>query len=104
MNFNKKIWLLIILSSLLRICVATSLELGNDEVYYQTYARHLQWNYFDHPPMVAVLIRIFTFNLYFQNEFFIRLGSIICSAAGTWLIFLTGRRIGGAGTGWIAAI
>jgi hypothetical protein len=104
LNFNKKIWLLIILSSLLRICVATSLELGNDEVYYQTYALHLQWNYFDHPPMVAVLIRIFTFNLYFQNEFFIRLGSIICAAAGTWLIFLTGRRIGRAGTGWIAAI
>jgi 4-amino-4-deoxy-L-arabinose transferase-like glycosyltransferase len=104
LNFNKKIWLLIILSSLLRIWVATSLELGNDEVYYQTYARYLQWNYFDHPPMVAALIRVFTFNLYFQNEFFIRLGSIFCAAAGTWLIFLTGQRIGRARTGWIAAI
>ncbi len=104
MNFNKKIWLLIILSSLLRIWVAASLELGNDEVYYQTYAQHLQWNYFDHPPMVAVLIRVFTFNLHFQNEFFIRLGSILCAAAGTWLIFLTGRRIGQPRTGWIAAI
>ncbi len=67
LNFNKKIWLLIILSSLLRIWVAASLELGNDEVYYQTYAQHLQWNYFDHPPMVAVLIRLFTFNLYFPK-------------------------------------
>jgi hypothetical protein len=73
-------------------------------VYYQTYARHLQWNYFDHPPMVAVLIRVFTFNLYFQSEFFIRLGSILSAAAGTWLIFLTGRKIGQARTGWIAAI
>jgi len=78
--------------------------LGNDEAYYQTYAQHLQWNYFDHPPMVAVLIRIFTFNLYFQSEFFIRLGSILCAAAGTWLIFLIGRQIGHARTGWIAAI
>ena len=104
MNFKKKIWLLIIFSSLLRFWVAASLELGNDEVYYQTYAQHLQWNYFDHPPMVAVLIRIFTFNLHFQNEFFIRLGSILCAAAGTWLIFLTGSRIGHTRTGWIAAI
>ncbi len=104
MNFNKKIWLLIILSSLLRIWVAASLELGNDEVYYQTYAQHLQWNYFDHPPMVAVLVRLFTFNLHFQNEFFIRLGSILCAAAGTWLIFLAGSRIGQPRTGWIAAI
>ncbi|HEY2650262.1 MAG TPA: glycosyltransferase family 39 protein [Puia sp.] len=104
MNLNKKIWLLIILSSLLRLWIAGSLELGNDEVYYQTYAQQLQWNYFDHPPMVAVLIRLFTFNLYFQNEFFIRLGSVVCAAAGTWLIFLTGRRIGQTRTGWIAAV
>jgi len=96
--------LLIIFSSMLRIWVAASLELGNDEVYYQAYARHLQWNYFDHPPMVAVLIRLSTFNLYFQNEFFIRFGSILCAAAGTWLIFLIGRRIGRPRTGWIAAI
>jgi len=89
---------------MLRIWVAASLELGNDEVYYQTYAQHLQWNYFDHPPMVAVLIRIFTFNLYFQNEFSIRLGSVLCAATGTWLIFLIGRRISEARTGWIAAI
>jgi hypothetical protein len=92
------------LSSLLRIWVAASLELGNDEVYYQTYARHLQWNYFDHPPMVALLIRFFTFNLFFQQEFFIRLGSIFCAASGTWLIFKIGILISRAETGWIAAI
>ena len=104
MNFNKKIWLLIFISSLLRILVAGSLELGNDEVYYQTYARFLQWNYFDHPPMVALLIRLSTFNLFFQHEFFIRLGSILCAAAGTWVIFEIGSRVNNSRTGWIAAI
>ncbi|MDP9042038.1 MAG: glycosyltransferase family 39 protein, partial [Bacteroidota bacterium] len=104
MNFNKKIWLLIILSSLLRIWVAVTLELGNDEVYYQTYAQYFQWNYFDHPPMVALLIRLSTFNLSFQNEFFIRLGPLLCSAAGTWLIFKIGSHARGPRTGWIAAI
>jgi Dolichyl-phosphate-mannose-protein mannosyltransferase len=104
LNFKKRIWLLIILSSLLRIWVASSLELGNDEVYYQTYAQHLQWNYFDHPPMVAILIRIFSFNLFFQEEIFLRLGPIICAACGTWLISFIGKRIGQQRTGWIAAI
>ncbi len=84
--------------------MACSLELGNDEVYYQTYALHLQWNYFDHPPMVALLIRFTTFNLFFHQEFFIRLGSILCAAAGTWMIFIIGRRIKNARTGWISAI
>ncbi len=84
--------------------VAGSLELGNDEVYYQTYAQHLQWNYFDHPPMVALLVRLSTANLHLNNEFFIRLGPILCAAAGTWLIYTIGRRIGNIQTGWISAI
>ena len=84
--------------------VAGSLELGNDEVYYQTYARHLQWNYFDHPPLVALLIRLSTCNLFFHQEFFIRLGPVCCAAAGTWLIFKTGKLLQNPRTGWIAAL
>ncbi len=57
--------------------VAANTELSNDEVYYWTYALQLQWNYFDHPPLVALLIRFFTGNLAVQQEFFIRLGSIV---------------------------
>lgn len=83
--------------------VATTLELGNDEVYYQAYALHLQWNYFDHPPMVALLIRLSTLNLFFHQEFFIRLGPILCAALGTWLIFKTGCLLRNPRTGWIAA-
>jgi len=82
---------------------ATSLELGNDEVYYQAYALHLQWNYFDHPPMVALLIRLSTLNLFFHHEFFIRLGPVICAALGTWLIFKTGCLLRSPRTGWMAA-
>jgi len=84
--------------------VATSLELGNDEVYYQAYALHLQWNYFDHPPLVALLIRLSTCNLFFSQEFFIRLGPVVCAAVGTWLIFKTGTMLKNQHTGWIAAI
>jgi hypothetical protein len=84
--------------------VAASLELGNDEVYYQAYAQHLQWNYFDHPPMVALLIRLSTINLILQQAFFTRLGPIMCSAAGTWLIFKIGTQLQNQRTGWIAAL
>ncbi len=90
--------------SLLRMIVAATLELGNDEVYYQAYAQQLQWNYFDHPPMVALIIRCSTLNLFLNNEFFIRLGSVICAAAGTWLIYKIGKFIRNEQTGLIAAI
>src|SRR4249919_2385129 len=101
---NKRIWILILVSSVIRLVVAASLELGNDEVYYQTYAGHLQWNYFDHPPMVALLIKISTLNFLLHHDFFIRLGPILCAAAGTWLIYKIGTRIRNARTGWFAAI
>ncbi len=31
-------------------------ELANDEAYYHIFAERLAWGYFDHPPMVALLI------------------------------------------------
>ncbi len=30
--------------------------LANDEAYYWYFSKHLDWGYFDHPPMVAVLV------------------------------------------------
>lgn len=89
---------------MVRLLVASHIGLGNDEVYYYTYALHLQKNYFDHPPAVAWLIRIFTGNLYFQQEVFLRLGAIVFAAMGTWLSFAIGKRIRNEATGFYAAL
>jgi hypothetical protein len=80
--------------------------LGNDEVYYQSYALHLQWNYFDHPPLVALLIRLSTVNLFLSTNSLYGWGRVICAAAGTMatLTFKTGTRLRNQRTGWIAAI
>jgi hypothetical protein len=87
-----------------RVLIATSSELSNAEVYYWVYSSHLQWNYFDHPPMVAWLIRLTTFNLLFHNELFVRLGAILSSAICTYLIFKIGSLINNIQTGWFAAL
>ncbi len=104
MSFRKKVLLLILLSTVLRCGIALILEFGNDEVYYWTYALHLEWNYFDHPPMVALLTRLTTFNLHFRSEFFIRLGAIICAGINTWLVYLIGRKIKDERAGWYAGL
>ncbi|MEO6960632.1 MAG: glycosyltransferase family 39 protein [Puia sp.] len=101
---KKRIWPLVVFSSFLRMLPAALLELGNDEVYYREYALHLQWNYFDHPPMVALLIRLSTFNLHLDHELFIRLGSILCAGFSTLLIYRIGCLIRNESTGWIAAV
>jgi 4-amino-4-deoxy-L-arabinose transferase-like glycosyltransferase len=104
LNYRKKIILLIIISSALRLLFASATELGADEVYYWTYALKLQWNYFDHPPLVAWLIRLTTVNLSFHSELFVRLGAIISSAICTWLIFKLGALINNLRAGWFAAL
>jgi len=68
------------------------------------YAQYLQWNYFDHPPIVGWLIRFTTANLYLDNELFIRLGAVVSAAITTWLIFLSGSKLDNAYTGYLAAV
>jgi hypothetical protein len=53
--------------------------LDGDETYYWTYSRHLQWGYFDHPPMVAISIKLG--ELFGHGPLFTRLGTILFSAA-----------------------
>lgn len=96
--------MLILLASFLRLLVAGSIGLGNDEVYYRMYAQYPEWNYFDHPPLVGWLIRATTINLLIDSTIFIRLGAVLSSAGTTWLLFFCGRRLCDDRTGYFAAI
>lgn len=103
--YAKKVLWLIFLLSVFRVVLAFTLELGNDEAYYWLYSQDLKWNYFDHPPMVALLIRIFTGNLLLQDhEGFLRLGSIVSCALSTWCLFKAVWLIHTPRAGWFAAI
>lgn len=104
MNYKRKTLLLILIATIIRCITACSIGLGNDEVYYRLYAQYLQWNYFDHPPVVGWLIRLTTANLFFNGELFIRLGAIISAAITTWFIYLSGKKLNNEYTGYLAAI
>ncbi|UII78147.1 glycosyltransferase family 39 protein [Flagellimonas sp. CMM7] len=58
-------------------------ELIYDEAYYWYYAQNLDWGYFDHPPMVAFLIKLSSF--LFDGELGVRFMSCVLSV-GTYLI------------------
>lgn len=103
LSFEKRTLLLIGIAALVKLSLCGLVELNNDEVYYYTYAQHLQWNYFDHPPMVGLFIRFFTAGCTLNHEFFIRLGSVIAAAICTWIIFHIGKLLKDAYTGWLTA-
>jgi hypothetical protein len=102
-HVNKQVLWLISIATLVRLFLATQLELGNDEVYYWTYALYPDWSHFDHPPMVGIVAQIFSLNLLLKDDFFLRLGPIVLSAISTWVIFLIGTKIKNEKTGLYAA-
>ena len=104
MTYSAHLKRLIGISTLLRLIIAGGTLLGTDEVYYFFYAEHLPWNYFDHPPGVAILIRLFTLNNLLTSEIFVRLGSVVCAAINTWLIFKITSRLHNERAGWLAAL
>jgi len=101
---HRSLYILILVSAVCKLIIAGITELNNDEVYYWTYTQQLQWSYFDHPPGIALLLKFFTINLFFENEIMLRLGPIVCGAVSTWLIYLIGRKIRNNHTGFIAAL
>jgi hypothetical protein len=83
-------FLIIIISTILRLIIAASVEFGNDEVYYWLYALHPDISHFDHPSMVGFFIQLFTFNLYFDSEIWIRLAAIIPASFNMLLLYKIG--------------
>lgn len=97
------LWLLVI-STVIRAFLAAFFEFGNDEVYYWTYALYPDWSHFDHPPMVGWVMQLFSLNLLFSDEFFLRLASVVFMTIDTWLFYRIGKEIKDSLTGFYAAL
>jgi dolichol-phosphate mannosyltransferase len=86
---------LIAFACVLRLVYAGSVELMPEETYYWMYSRHLDYGYFDHPPMVAWLIRIGT-ALFGQTEFGVRFGALCCGAVTSVFVYRLAFNLYGA--------
>jgi len=84
--------------------MASGFCLGNDEAYYYTYALYPALSHFDHPPMVGWVIQLFSLNLTFNNEIFIRLAAVVAGTVNTWLMYCIGKQLRDELTGWYAAL
>ncbi|MCY1077364.1 ArnT family glycosyltransferase [Archangium lansingense] len=69
----------------LNLVQAAFTELTSDEAYYWFYSRSLEWGYYDHPPFIALMVRI-GYAL-FPNELGVRLVNVILNALSVLLLF-----------------
>jgi hypothetical protein len=104
-SLSQKTVLLVVFFTLLRVVLSFFIDLGNDESYYWTYFKNLQWNYFDHPPLVALWARLFTINGNLPDSaFFLRLGSIAGAAIASLFIYKTMVQIDSKKAAFIAVL
>ncbi len=70
---------------ILNLLQAHFTELIYDEAYYWYYSQNMAWGYFDHPPMVALMVKIS--GLLFQGELGVRLVSVLMSTSTLALLW-----------------
>lgn len=105
MTDRRRLWWVILIASALRAAFASSLGPGNDEAYHALFAVHLDWSYFDHPPMMALIARLGMVLSGGRLEVAaMRAGFVLLAAGSTWLTARLTARFYGERAGLIAAI
>jgi 4-amino-4-deoxy-L-arabinose transferase-like glycosyltransferase len=74
-----------LVATALRLLFAGSIHLTEDEAYYRLWAQHLQFGYYDHPPMIAWWIRLGE-SLAGDTPLGVRLLPSLGTGIATWLI------------------
>jgi hypothetical protein len=83
---------------LFRLVCAYVMNTGFDEAYYTLYARHLDWSYFDHPPLVAYTTGFGMWLTGITNQFTIRIGGVILYTFTLLFFYLTSHKLFGLAT------
>ncbi len=92
-----------VIAGIVRLVVGAFTPLFPDEMYYWDWSRRLATGYFDHPPMIAWLIRLGT-AIGGHTPPGVRLLPIAVGAIGALFVAATACRIAGGRAGLIAAI
>jgi dolichol-phosphate mannosyltransferase len=87
--------------ALFRLIVAAHLPVIDDEAYYWLWSRHLSLSYLDHPPLVAWLDAVTTWDG--RTEWLLRLPAMVATLVTTAFLYLLGRDLFDRSTGIRAA-
>ncbi len=99
------LWLVVLLSLILRSLAAGFSPLGVDEAYGLAVARQFSWSFFDHPPL-GFWSPVFASQLFgIEHPFIYRIPALIYGSLSMVLLFAIGREIGGSRAGlWTAVL
>ena len=83
---SKKFWTYWCVWMLLDLVTAVLMELYTDEGYYWMWSQHMDWGYYDHPPMVAAWIWLSSHLWPLGGGLSVRLVTVLMHGVTLWLM------------------
>lgn len=102
-KFHRFALLFLVVTTLLRLPLLSAIDLAPDEAYYWDWSRHLSLGYYDQGPLIAYLIRLTT-ALFGTNEFGVRIGVCLLTAATLYCVYRLACLLFSARTGFITLV
>lgn len=81
------VWVILLAGLVVRSTIAGFLPPGFDEAYYYLYTQHLDWSYFDHPPLVALSTGLGVWLSGNVSAFTIRWGTLLLHTGALLLLY-----------------
>jgi 4-amino-4-deoxy-L-arabinose transferase-like glycosyltransferase len=92
---NETGWKSVAILCLLLLCIRFSfvaiMGIMPQDAYYDFYAQHLDLSYYDHPPMIAYLLRLFT-SLFGKKVFVLKLADTTITALTVFAFYLFAKK------------
>jgi len=102
--WTQRLMLVVVVSSMVRLVVASTTGLGVDESYAVTVARPLAWSYFDHPPLHFWMAGFMTWLTGDTQPLAVRLPFIGAFSVTLWAIGRLGQLAFGPRAGMLGAL
>jgi hypothetical protein len=83
------VWVLAVTA--VRLAFLAPVPLGNGEAYYYSWSRFLDWSYYDHPPLVAWMVRLTT--AFGHSPAAVRLGPVLAAGVFGLLFYRLAERL-----------
>ncbi|MFA6614104.1 MAG: glycosyltransferase family 39 protein [Endomicrobiia bacterium] len=101
--YHKLFWILTSITTFIRLLVIGHLGITVDEAHYWVYSKFLDLSYYDHPPMIGYIVKLFT-EIFGINEFAVRFPSVIIFILTSWLFFLSAKKLFNEKTAFIGTV
>lgn len=103
MNYKLWFWAVNIFTAFLRLLFIGRVGLTVDEAHYWVYTKFLSLSYFDHPPLIAYIIKLSTL-IFGNTEFAVRFPAVLIFFFTCWIFYICVEKLYNARTAFTGVV